>query len=110
MSHPMTQAELPLRRCQDCRLDLGDVLRAVGTCPRWGMNRNGVESRCPAFVAKALVTSRPWVSTDHVSAEAKTLLYWAGNSRGGCADEEKDRAYCAHNAYAWAERIIGHGC
>lgn len=43
----------PLRRCGDCQLDLGrDVLRALCTCPRWGKRRLGVESHCPAFVAK----------------------------------------------------------
>jgi len=43
----------PLRRCGDCQLDLGrDVLRALAICPRWGKRRLGVESRCPAFVAK----------------------------------------------------------
>jgi hypothetical protein len=43
----------PLRRCADCALDLTrDVLRAIGTCPRWGTNRAGVETRCAAFVAK----------------------------------------------------------
>jgi hypothetical protein len=43
----------PLRRCEDCRLDLcRDVLRAIGACPRWGKSRHGVESHCPAFVAK----------------------------------------------------------
>lgn len=48
------QAQPPFRRCDDCLLHLGrDVLRALGTCPRWGMPRTGVESRCPAFVAKA---------------------------------------------------------
>ena len=42
-----------LRRCDDCALNLGrDVLRALGTCPRWGKPRHGVESRCSAFVAK----------------------------------------------------------
>lgn len=43
----------PVRRCDDCALNLGrDVLRALGSCPRWGQLRHGVESRCPAFVAK----------------------------------------------------------
>lgn len=47
------QTRQPLRRCEDCELDLSrDVLRALGTCPRWGKPRAGVESRCPAFVAK----------------------------------------------------------
>lgn len=42
-----------LRCCEDCALDLTrDVLRAIGSCPRWGTDRAGVESRCPAFVAK----------------------------------------------------------
>lgn len=50
---------VPMRSCDDCRLNLGrDVLRALGTCPRWGMVRAGVESHCPAFVGKDLeVTS-----------------------------------------------------
>lgn len=52
-------AELPLRRCEDCRLDLcRDVLRALSTCPRWGKPREGVESRCAAFVAKSIDTMR----------------------------------------------------
>ena len=43
----------PRRRCVDCQLHLtGDVLRALGSCPRWGKPRHGVESHCPAFVAK----------------------------------------------------------
>ena len=43
----------PLRRCDDCQLHLTpDVLHALGDCPRWGKRRHGVESRCPAFVAK----------------------------------------------------------
>lgn len=46
-------AQSPRRRCDDCQLHLTrDVLRALGTCPRWGKRRHGVESRCPAFVAK----------------------------------------------------------
>ncbi|GFE84967.1 hypothetical protein GCM10011487_69670 [Steroidobacter agaridevorans] len=51
---PPPQQELPpLRRCGDCQLDLGrDVLRALCACPRWGMQRFGVECGCPAFVAK----------------------------------------------------------
>lgn len=45
--------DAPLRRCEDCALNLGrDVLRALGNCPRWGKPRHGVESHCPAFVAK----------------------------------------------------------
>jgi hypothetical protein len=52
-AHRLDIAEPLLRRCKDCRLDLSrDVLRALGTCPRWGKQRHGVESRCPAFVAK----------------------------------------------------------
>lgn len=43
----------PLRRCADCKLDLGrDVLRALCTCPRWGKRRLGIESHCLAFVGK----------------------------------------------------------
>ena len=48
-------ADLPVphRRCDYCQLHLTpDVLRALGTCPRWGKPRHGVESRCPAFVAQ----------------------------------------------------------
>jgi len=46
-------AQDALRRCDGCALNLGrDVLRALGTCPRWGKRRHGVESHCPAFVAK----------------------------------------------------------
>lgn len=49
----LAEAQPPLRRCEDCAHDLGrDVLRAIGNCPRWGTNRAGVESDCPAFVAK----------------------------------------------------------
>lgn len=45
--------EPPLRKCSDCALNLGrDVLRALGSCPRWGQPRHGAESHCPAFVAK----------------------------------------------------------
>lgn len=47
------QPPAPLRCCDDCQLHFGrDVLRAVGVCPRWGKPRHGVETRCPAFVAK----------------------------------------------------------
>jgi len=43
----------PRRRCDDCQLHLTpDVLHALGSCPRWGKPRHGVESHCPAFVAK----------------------------------------------------------
>jgi hypothetical protein len=50
---PDRRALPPLRRCDDCQLHLTpDVLRALGNCPRWGKPRHGVESRCPAFVAK----------------------------------------------------------
>src|SRR5688572_26943785 len=50
---PESRAESPIRRCDDCQLHLtGDVLRALGSCPRWGMPRHGVETCCPAFVAK----------------------------------------------------------
>lgn len=54
LDQPLGQQTRPsLRRCDDCALDLGrDVLRALGACPRWGKPRHGVESRCPAFVAK----------------------------------------------------------
>jgi len=49
----IAEPQPPLRRCENCSLNLGrDVLRALSTCPRWGTNRAGVESRCPAFVAK----------------------------------------------------------
>jgi hypothetical protein len=48
-----TSDRSPHRRCVDCQLHLtGDVLRALGSCPRWGKPRHGVESHCPAFVAK----------------------------------------------------------
>ena len=50
---PERRAQPSRRRCDDCQLHLtGDVLRALGSCPRWGKPRHGVESRCPAFVAK----------------------------------------------------------
>jgi len=54
MTRPLEQqTPPPLRRCDDCQLNLGrDVLRALGSCPRWGQSRHGVETRCPAFVAK----------------------------------------------------------
>jgi hypothetical protein len=58
-AHRLDIAEQPqrtqpaLRRCDDCALNLGrDALHALGTCPRWGESRHGVEARCPAFVAK----------------------------------------------------------
>lgn len=42
-----------IRRCDECQLHLGrDILRALATCPRWGMPRAGVEAPCPAFVPK----------------------------------------------------------
>ena len=44
---------VPRRRCDDCQLHLTpDVLHALDTCPRWGKPRHGVETCCPAFVAK----------------------------------------------------------
>ena len=50
---PEQQTRAPLHRCDDCALNLGrDVLRALGSCPRWGKPRHGVEARYPAFVAK----------------------------------------------------------
>jgi len=45
--------DAPLRRCDDCALVLGrNCVRALDTCPRWGLVRAGVESRCDVFVAK----------------------------------------------------------
>ena len=50
---PERRARPPVRRCDDCQLHLTpDVLHALGSCPRWGKRRHGVESHCPAFVAK----------------------------------------------------------
>lgn len=53
---PSRLAEAPLRRCDDCQLNLGtrsgDTLRAAFACPRFGKPRAGVESRCTAFVPK----------------------------------------------------------
>ena len=50
---PEPRAKFPRRRCDDCHLHLtGDVLRALGGCPRLGKRRRGVETCCPAFVAK----------------------------------------------------------
>jgi len=46
---------VPVRRCADCELDLGEVLRALA-CPRFGQSRNGVESRCAAFRPKPAPT------------------------------------------------------
>jgi hypothetical protein len=44
---------VPLRRCDECALIRGrEFLRALEACPRWGMVRDGVESRCDAFVAQ----------------------------------------------------------
>lgn len=47
---------VPLRRCDDCQLNLGTgpgvTLRATFACPRFGKPRAGVEGPCPAFVAK----------------------------------------------------------
>jgi len=52
-AQPELRAQSPRRRCNDCQLHLTrDVLHALGNCPRWGKRRHGVESRCPAFVAK----------------------------------------------------------
>jgi len=45
-------AEIPLRRCEDCKHHLGDVLLAVGRCPLFGQKRHGVETRCAAFVPR----------------------------------------------------------
>lgn len=62
----LRREDAPMRRCDDCRLNLGrDVLRALGTCPRWGMPRTGVESRCPAFVANCIdqLSGQPTVET-----------------------------------------------
>lgn len=43
----------PIRRCEDCHLNLcRDLLRALGSCPRWGQPRHDVESRCASFVPK----------------------------------------------------------
>ena len=44
---------LPLRRCNDCAHHLGDPLKALG-CPRFGLPRHNVESRCAQFRAKVL--------------------------------------------------------
>lgn len=41
--------QAPLRRCQDCRLDLGSSIDALASCPRFGQDRRGVESRCDKF-------------------------------------------------------------
>ena len=50
---PEPRAKFPRHRCDDCQLHLTpDVLLALGSCPRWGKPRHGVEGRCPAFVAK----------------------------------------------------------
>lgn len=50
---PKLRAQPPRRCCEDCQLHLTrDVLHALGNCPRWGKPRHGVESHCPAFVAK----------------------------------------------------------
>lgn len=53
VAESVRRAQPSRRRCDDCQLHLTlDVLRALGSCPRWGKPRHGVESRCPAFVAK----------------------------------------------------------
>jgi len=44
--------DLPLRRCADCELNLGDALRAFARCPMWGMDRSQATIRCAAFVPK----------------------------------------------------------
>src|SRR5687768_804891 len=50
---PEPRAKFLRHRCDDCQLHLTpDVLLALATCPRWGKRRHGVESHCPAFVAK----------------------------------------------------------
>lgn len=42
----------PLRRCSDCRLDLGDLMLALGRCPLFGQRRLNVERRCASFTPK----------------------------------------------------------
>lgn len=42
----------PLRRCSDCRHDLGDPMLAIGKCPLFGKRRLNVESRCASFIPK----------------------------------------------------------
>jgi hypothetical protein len=49
----------PLRRCSDCRHDLGDPMRALGCCPLFGKRRAGVVSRCTSFVLKAAPLTEP---------------------------------------------------
>ena len=44
---------VPLRRCNDCVHHLGDTLTAL-RCPRFGMPRHNVETRCAQFRAKVL--------------------------------------------------------
>lgn len=51
--HDSRSAAAAPRRCDECELHLGrDVLRALATCPRWGLPRAGIEIRCAAFVPK----------------------------------------------------------
>lgn len=51
-----THLVVPLRRCDDCELNLGTapgvMLQAAFACPMFGRPRIGVESRCAAFVPK----------------------------------------------------------
>lgn len=57
MNTDIATVSTPLRRCNECQLNLvRDVLRALGSCPRWGMRRAGVESPCASFAAKAVPT------------------------------------------------------
>jgi len=44
-----------------------------------------------------------------MSDDAKTLLHYASNARGDCADDS-DRLYCLSCARAWAAHIISAGC
>lgn len=41
--------------------------------------------------------------------DAKTLLHYASNTVGGCADDS-DRLNCLSCARAWATHIIGVSC
>lgn len=74
--------QIPLRRCDDCQLDLGrDVLRALGSCPRWGMRRAGVECRCSSFVPKAAAVVAALVALSGCSL-TPTQQKWAGFAAG----------------------------
>ena len=45
------RSDAPVRRCDDCKRNLGDVIGAL-CCPLFGMLRSGVEIRCLNFLPR----------------------------------------------------------